>query len=295
MSFAFRQDESIDKALHRIACKQVENVLAELAGPRRLSRDKAIHSARRRIKRLRALLRLFRDSLRRKNLDRENKSLRDAAQTISASRDATVLIVAIDTLMEHYGNNVSAESFRRVRNYLLAERRRVMAAAGRGAFTPLLEEFREIKKRVKRWRLDHKGWDAIGKGLRRTYHDARKAMKDVIKKCKVESLHDWRKRVKDLRHQVELLIPAWPEELTKLEEELHHLSDFLGDDHDLAVLHQSIPESLAVEREVLLGLVTARRTHLQQQAIPLGERLFAEKPSAFTKRMHEYWHAWRNE
>jgi CHAD domain-containing protein len=159
----------------------------------------------------------------------------------------------------------------------------------------LLDEFRDIKKRLKGWRLDQKGWDAIENGLHRSYRDAREAMQDVIKHCDVESLHDWRKRVKDLRHQIELLIPAWPDELTKMEEEMHQLSDLLGDDHDLAVLNQSIPESLAVEREVLLGLVTARRTHLQRQAIPLGERLFAEKPAAFTKRLHEYWHAWRNE
>jgi hypothetical protein len=76
------------------------------------------------------------------------------------------------------------------------------------------------------------------------------------------------------------------------------LGDLLGDEHDLAVLHDTLmnePQGPWSSRElqVLLGLANERRTVLRRQARPLGGRLFAEIPEALIDRFGGYWHAWR--
>lgn len=50
------------------------------------------------------------------------------------------------------------------------------------------------------------------------------------------NLHELRKRTKDLLYELELLCCVWPEMIGPLVEQAHHLTDLLGDDHDLAVL-----------------------------------------------------------
>ena len=56
----------------------------------------------------------------------------------------------------------------------------------------------------------------------------------------MELLHGWRKRVKDLSYQVSLLRPMAREEIDARAAELDNLSEHLGDDHDLAMLQQTI-------------------------------------------------------
>ena len=52
----------------------------------------------------------------------------------------------------------------------------------------------------------------------------------------MESLHEWRKRVKHLWYHHTLLRSLWPPVMEVTGDEAHALSDHLGDDHDLAVL-----------------------------------------------------------
>jgi CHAD domain-containing protein len=115
-----------------------------------------------------------------------------------------------------------------------------------------------------------------------------------------ELFHDWRKRVKYLWHQSEILGPAWPSQLEQQAEALHTLSGYLGDDHDLAELnrvirlesHRFIGDS---SLPTLLRLIERRRAVLQAQARPLGRRLYVEKPRAFVARMEGYWRIWEQE
>jgi len=43
----------------------------------------------------------------------------------------------------------------------------------------------------------------------------------------------------------------------------------------------------------LLNAIEGRQEELLEAAVPIGERLYAESPKAFGKRMHAYWRAWR--
>ena len=104
--------------------------------------------------------------------------------------------------------------------------------------------------------------------------------------------------MKYLRYQMETLAPLYPDLIEPLAASLDQLGELLGDDHDLAVLADTImrhPESCRDERErwMLIALIHEQRTNLQHQALRHGGALYAEQPSAFVDRIGAYWEAGR--
>jgi CHAD domain-containing protein len=113
-----------------------------------------------------------------------------------------------------------------------------------------------------------------------------------------EHFHQWRKRVKYLRHQMEILEPLWPEVVSAHAVSLDNLGELLGDEHDLAVLVQLVADipSLSgdgMERAMVAALAQHRRRELQRAALTLGMRTYAESPDRFLDRMGIYWKSGR--
>jgi CHAD domain-containing protein len=129
------------------------------------------------------------------------------------------------------------------------------------------------------------------------YREGRDAFNRAREGPKFSKLHEWRKRVKDLWHHLQLVGPAAPEVFDPMADEAHNLADLLGDDHDLGVLHETLLGEMGVfgkaeELAPLLEMIAARRIELQQQAVSLGERIYREKPKVFRNRIEERWNVW---
>lgn len=131
-------------------------------------------------------------------------------------------------------------------------------------------------------------------GLKRVYKRGRKRLAQAYADPSVENFHEWRKRAKYWRYQLRILRNLWPAMLNPLRESLHDLSDYLGDDHDLAELRARVqqddiafnsPES----RQTLLALIDQRRAKFRTLARPIGERAYVEKPKHYVRRMAGYW------
>jgi hypothetical protein len=80
--------------------------------------------------------------------------------------------------------------------------------------------------------------------------------------------------------------------------ELHALSDRLNENHDLDVLRHAALwsefETPSHDSEVLVSLVDRRCRQLEAEALPLGERLYTERPQRFINRIERYWQAWEH-
>jgi len=137
----------------------------------------------------------------------------------------------------------------------------------------------------------------LGAGLKRVYRNGRDAFGVAQNDPSQEHLHEWRKQVKYLWYQLQVLQPIQVGQLTALADQAHTLANTLGDDHDLAVLsHKFLEESDRfpdrATMHTLADLIDRRRAHLQEQAMTLGHRLYEEKPRLFVDRLREYWRAW---
>ena len=282
-------DQSALREVRRILVEWVAGATAIL-GKKKVT-DTDIHDARKQLKKARAALRLLRGSIGEIAYRRENAALRDAARPLGAARDSRVLVAALDDLGQR-----KLDKFRRILRHEHAQSR---GGLTRTAIAKQRTALRAVIKRSERWRMRGDDWAVIGNGLTRSYRRGRKNFATAKEARDTECLHDWRKQVKYLWHQLQVLVPVRPGKIGALADRYHELAEALGDDHDLAVLRLKIEShAQAFERtrdlDDLLRRLDRRRGQLQDRAFALGSRLFADKPRVFAQPLGKYWRAWRN-
>ncbi len=294
MAYGIGPDEDVAETIVRNAREQLER--AELALREQAGADptKAIHAARRAIKKERSLLRLARESLPPQTRRATNSRLRDLARSLSSTRDAAVLMQTLDELNDRYAGQLPARAF-------ASARKRLKAVSGSGGpdsapdFARQLDELAAIRTEVDGWRLAGIGWSAVEAGVLRSYRAGRSAMTLGQREPSDENLHQWRKRTKDVWYHLQLLAPVGGPVVAGQAKQAEALSDLLGADHDLAILREKLlamGDDL-IERDGLLGLIDHRRDELQTEALFAGERLFAERRQAFRRRIRRSWKAGR--
>jgi CHAD domain-containing protein len=290
--------EPVGAGIRRVLGGRVDDAIAQLRGEAGSEPAEAIHEARKDIKKIRSALRLVRDALGDDVWRRENEHYRGCARQLSGFRDAEILVEALDGLAERSGPS-GREHGERLRRELDRENR---AAHEEGAIERAMAsaaaELEAGRSRIESLPIDGDGWELIGPGIHRSYRRGRKRLRAVEEEASVTNLHELRKRVKDLWYQLRLIEDADPGTLEPLADHAHDLSDFLGDDHDLALLRDQVERrpgafSDPADRRHLRDRIDQRRGELQFAAISLGGRIYAEKPKRFTKVLEKRWDAWR--
>lgn len=293
MGYRFRHDDdSVEAGVRRIATEQLTKAIASLDDDGAL--HEGVHDARKRIKKLRALLRLIKPGFKRQAS--ENATLRDAAQTLSGLRDHAAMLETLDRLAARHEDRIGTAHVAAVRDALEARR----DAAGDAAdLTERIEAFRnvlrEARDRVETWRLKGAEWEALGPGLARSYAGGQTAMRAAHKAGHAEDFHDFRKRVKDHGYHARLLAPIWPPLMDPYAALLDDLGERLGEQHDLveftAVLADA--EVKGKVRTAFRDIVAEERQALEARALVVGARVYAETPKAVARRLGAWWAAWR--
>jgi CHAD domain-containing protein len=132
---------------------------------------------------------------------------------------------------------------------------------------------------------------ALAAALRQTYKSAKRRGAAAFASQDADDLHELRRGVIDLGHQLEALRPAWPALIDAIGEELRRLRQTLGDFNDLTILGEfalSRRELSAEDAAAFVDAVERRRRPLARKARSLFERVFAERPSAFARRLSAY-------
>lgn len=298
MAYRLRRSKSVQQSVREVAREQIEKAIAEIQDEE-LDRHETVHQVRKRCKKIRGLIRLVRPVF--DDYAEENAFFRDAARELSYVRDAQSMLECFDDLVEHFRVQIDQLTFVGIRQELL-DRRQTVADDREGLDGKLNESLTrmyEARDRVGEWEIDEEGFEAVDGGLKKTYRRARKAMESAYENPSAESFHEWRKRVKYHWYHSRLLRKIWKPVMNAHRKQVHLLSDYLGDEHDLAVIRQTIvndPERFGSDetRQALIGLIDRRRQELQEQAQPLGAKLLAEKPKHLAARFEIYWTSWRN-
>jgi CHAD domain-containing protein len=297
MAAEFKGKRAATAEAQRILCRQIDKGLSCLAARR--PSDGSIHRARKQIKMARATLRLLRSGLSVKQFRTENRRLRDAARPLSAARDAAVLRKIFQHLQPRRGGVHRLEEALEIERMLADEQvrvhRQVYGGQGIAHSRRLL---RKARGQASRWDLNKGGWSTIGPGLRRVYRGGRKALQAICHAPSDAGFHEWRKQVKYLRDQIQLLRPVWPGSLDSLARQLHALADCLGDDHDLVVLRSKLTAKSSARsgkstRQPMLKRLVRESSELRRKALERGIRIYEEPPPRFCARLRTYWHEWQ--
>ena len=309
--FAPLPGEPLGDGLRRMALGQLDLAIELLGdGGARLGPPdaRAVHETRKALKRLSALIELLRNELGEQRYAREIAILRDARRSLAGARDAEVMVSTLDGLLglSHSAKLARRRSVIELRARLVAEReaaqRRVLGdgnpARARthspndrvtdGLLDPhadTLYELIGLRERAARWSLSARpGIAVVDTDLRRIYRQGRRRHRRLARgKGGARALHQWRKRVKDLRYAAEML------GLRPIARRADELGELLGEEHDLALLAALLTAPGAPfqgkrgkqARRALLKRIARRRRRLREKALRNGERLYRRRPKRF--------------
>ena len=304
MSYKFKVTETFAKGLRRISAEQINQVGQCLAAEGDV--HKGVHEARKTLKRLRALIALFRgaiDDHMRRDLD---ERLRDIARSLAGTREIQALLDSIGTLHERFGEAAAQPALARLSADLEAQLAAAEAARAKLP-TPaaLRDDLAAVADKMQDLSVSARDFEAIRDGLEHTYRKARhwhaRAYGERSNELMPdETFHEWRKHLQRHWRQMQLVSAAWPADMKLRVQISHALAETIGKDHDLAVLDAHIaragrqlgsPSQLKACRAMCRRLQEELRVGARLE----GKRLFLEPPGAFSERLRRYWRLARRE
>jgi CHAD domain-containing protein len=306
--------EPLAEGLRRMALAQADLAIELLGDGGGTARggspdERAVHEMRKALKRLRALLRLLAHELGEDTYTRESAALREVAGKLAGARDAAVMLDTLDGLIQRHPRKLGRRrSMRDLRRRLRAEHARTqrLALSDPADHAAVLGALLAFRRRVAAWSLSERAdIQLVEADLERIYRQGRARYRRVARRKgdRTIAMHEWRKRVKDLRYAAEMLDRgarsggrAPDARLRKLARAADELGELLGEEHDLAVFAERLRAGARHEqspiwrtgrraRKQLLGLIAERRRALRKRALLQGRRLYAERPRSFTRRV----------
>jgi hypothetical protein len=296
MSYSLRHSETFDEGVRRIGLEQIDAARVRLAAAK--DEGHVVHSTRKGIKKIRALLRLARCALPSDVFEAENAFYRDVGRSLSVARDRQVMAETLDRL-DSMAKGRTKTALAAVRAHLATDARvRDSDAAGADMaadiFAAVRAQLGEARHRMANLPMERHGFGAAFDGLERTYRQARRAMDHAFETRDDEAFHDFRKRVQHHWRHMALMSSAWPEYFDARSATARQLSQLLGEDHDVAVLMAHLdgpfaPRLTERQRELISICGSARQSELRHEAFTLSRRLFNESPASFRERAAFYW------
>ena len=320
--FGLHAEEPLGEGLRRIALAQLDIAIESIDATSARSAEDRVHEARKALKRMRALLRLLEDELGADAYDHDSSIVRDAGRRLAPARDAAVLLSTLDRLIERHPKRLGRRGgVQRLRAQLRREREGAaalaLARAGRGG--DVLDDLLALRAQMAaRQPLPGSSPAGLEPAVRRVYGKGRKRMRQAARgggRSNGRKLHEWRKRVKDLRYVAEMLERSDPGKrapgghkrsarkrararaafVGRVARRADDLGELLGEEHDLAVLAERVrsdardqlaPSTLGRgSRRALLKAIARRRRRLRKRALRDGARLYARRPKRFVGRV----------
>jgi CYTH domain-containing protein/CHAD domain-containing protein len=288
--------DRLQREVRRVAAERldgaIEHLALALADPERNDLEVAVHEARKRCKWSRGLARLVQPSLG-DDFRWFDRTVRDAANQLSALRDAHAIVATFDALLAAEPDDPVLAAARRRQAEISAEATREAVASGDERIATALTMLADARAASSRWKIRRPS-DTLEDAIEATYRRGRSALRRVRADPTDQEVHEWRKAVKYLWYQVQLLRDAAPSVLGPLADDLDVLAENLGNDHDVAVLVALLdvrPGDYGTPGEVahIHELARRRQSELRIAAVRAGATIYAEPSTAFARRIVRYW------
>ncbi|HYS25869.1 MAG TPA: CHAD domain-containing protein [Vicinamibacterales bacterium] len=292
MAFRLKKGAPVATEVRRIVLRQLEVAVSELHTVGDPQSDEAVHDARRRVKKIRAIIRLVRPVL-----DKAYRSvdddLRTVAHMLAPVADGRGIIETLDELARRYGKALPPRTIEAARKGVIRHGARAdRDAAERGILEVAAGTLRSERKRIKHWHMSAQGFRAIGPGLEESYRRARRMMIVAWSRPKPSHFHTWRRYVKDHWFHVRLLEGRCGYHLVGYERRIEALDGVLGEYHNVILLRDVLVTDVDLPREETarcLRVVARYQRLLRRHAELLGVRIYTERPRRFVRRIRRLW------
>ena len=286
MTYRFKRNEAIPQAIRRVFAEEIAWAVGQLS--REKDRGKAIHEARKSVKKIRGLLSLVENGLG-PLYKAEDQYFRDAGQRLSEFRDNSVMRQIFEDLAAKHPE-IEADAVNQIRANLRRSERE--APPEKDVSAKVIQLLEQARVKAQGWSLEGLRIEMLLRSATATFRKGRRALKRAQKTEKAEDLHDFRKKVKQHWYQLRLLEGMGGRDIKKRIAELRDLETCLGDEHNLSVLAERLSADAETTRDrqrqnQFLAVLHTEEKSLRQGALELGKKLYTEKVSAFGERLAE--------
>ena len=291
MAYRFETSETFADGFCRIYIEQLDHMQVCLA-PEAISSEQ-IHEARKAIKRLRSLLRLVRPGLEESVFRHENFVLRDMGRQLGTFRDLAAMRETLQMLRTEDQSGQMTRHGDHLDNLLRGRLSGLMRTESSDVIDQVRKETMLLKSRGSDFDLKNLDADAVRAGLAATYKAGAKRLSMAHADGAPTAYHDCRKSVQQHWRHMQLLVNAWPAEISSRVVAIKEMSSLLGKDHDLHVLCEFArtqkSETVNDDFAVVEKQCRDRQGKLRGDVAILGELLFCERAGALAKRVLHYW------
>lgn len=282
----FRLDltEPVHHEIRRLALGELKDAEDALSGNEEPV-EARIHEARKRLKRLRALLDLAGDNVNQGARRYLIEASRNAARLLATPRGHAALLHSYDGLVASEPESENAELRRE-----LAARAEAVGEEAKDALESASRVLHDARGSAKELDVQGRGFEVIRPGFRATYRKARRALERAHEQGSAEHFHEFRKPCKRHLYQLRLLEDVWPPILQAQAAEVDRTGELAGEHHDLCLLRAEVAQVLSGDAARSVERFIARREReLERDILALGALCFAETAGAISERVASYW------
>ncbi len=284
MPFRIDPNKPFDDEIRRAGLELIEEAIISLRD-QPSGRHEAVHDARKRFKRLRALYRLIARSAPDFSKE-ENARFRDIARSLAFAREATALVETVEYLETFAASTTQGKALRSIATVLRKRRDHAIEheAGLDEAIAAAIAGCEEAGKKLKAVSLPDELKDVtrlVKTGWAKQRKRACKALADCHEQADVEHFHELRKAGQAYWMHLGLLRRLWPSAMRAKRADTKRLVDILGHEHDLSVLAAFAdrePERFGNGERLalLLDAIIQRQQALRGDGLELANEVFSE-------------------
>ncbi|RAZ90114.1 CHAD domain-containing protein [Mesorhizobium hawassense] len=254
--------------------------------------EQGLHKCRKRLKSVRALLRLVRSGDE-PFCQTENECYKQVSAMLAGPREATALIETIDRLADAFPEQ-SAGGLDPVRERLVLRQHELHAGPGLdAAINAAVAACQEGLERIARLALPdqpEQAADILADGARATLRRAKKALDKAESRGEADDFHDLRKAAKTHSMHLSLLGRLWPTPIKARRKAVDKLGEQLGELHDVFVMRALLdaegePLGPAEDTKLLRKLLKRSEKSLTKACLADAAELFGDSPKRSAKRL----------
>ena len=250
--------------------------------------EAVVHDVRKRCKASRGLARLARPALG-DDFRTFDRAVRGAANQLSELRDSHAILGTFDALLASNPDDDMLRTMRDCQAAKSVESNRAGTSNTDDRIAAARALLGDALKMSQHWKIP-RGFDVPEAGIVATYRQGRLSLRRLRTDPTDDRLHEWRKAVKYLWYQMQLVHEAAPSVLGPLVAELDRLAELLGDDHDLTVLVELLDaQDERNDTAHVRRLARQRQAALRAHALRSGATIYSEPDHAFGHRIERYW------
>ncbi len=292
MAYRFRLKEEPGAGVRRIIGEQLERAIEEFSEH---DADTAIHRARRRLKKSRAVLRFIRPGIPEKAYRQWNADLRDVGMLFSNERDLFVISKVASEMLERAParGKIAIQALQGLAGVAQSEKKPEIRDAIVKAGVLRLQAALQVLLSLP---CDELQVTHLAQGFCESQRASRKTFAHAFETGEDEAFHEWRKAVQRHWRQCVLLEGVWPDFYNARGAVAAKVASLLGADHDLAILKHFAASHIdkgltARQAETLFALAQERQDEYRAQAQIAGQALNAAKPQSLARETEVYWNS----